>query len=198
MQQSEKQPINYTNRLYCFNDPMSETTATAQVIQEVKAVGAAPATPDSTVAPAAPVVATETAPGPQATPVTAAKRPARKTVTATPALHSTVAEPPKTTASTDGSDKETKVKKSKLVRDSFTIPKDEYLVLDLLKQRTAQLGHPAKKSELLRAGIKLLAGLSDAALRKAVGAVPAIKTGRPRSDKTGETSEKTKAKAGKK
>ena len=82
--------------------------------------------------------------------------------------------------------------------DSFTIPKDEYVVLDLLKQRTAQLGHPAKKSELLRAGIKLLSGLSDPALKKAMGAVPAIKTGRPRSEKIAEVTEKTKAKSGKK
>ena len=95
-------------------------------------------------------------------------------------------------------DKELKVKKSKLVRDSFTIPKDEYVVLDLLKQRTAQLGHPAKKSELLRAGIKLLSGLSDPALKKAMGAVPAIKTGRPRSEKSAEVTEKTTAKSGKK
>src|ERR1035437_3800519 len=74
-----------------------------------------------------------------------------------------------------------KVKKPKLVRDSFTIPKAEYLVVDELKQRAAKLGQPVKKSELLRAGIKALAALSDTALKAALQAVPAIKTGRPKN-----------------
>ncbi|WP_431096719.1 hypothetical protein [Polaromonas aquatica] len=72
-----------------------------------------------------------------------------------------------------------KTKKPKLVRDSFTIPKAEYVVLEELKQRAAKLTRPAKKSELLRAGIKLLASLSDAAFLTALEQVPAIKTGRP-------------------
>jgi hypothetical protein len=73
-----------------------------------------------------------------------------------------------------------KEKKAKLVRDSFTIPKSEYLVLDDLKSRANQLTRPVKKSELLRAGIKLLASLSNAAFLIALNDVPLIKTGRPR------------------
>jgi len=76
-------------------------------------------------------------------------------------------------------DKPVKAKKPKLVRDSFTIPKDEYAVLETLKQRAGQLSNPAKKSELLRAGIKALAAMPDAALLAALKAVPSIKTGRP-------------------
>ncbi|WP_425196820.1 hypothetical protein [Polaromonas sp.] len=76
-------------------------------------------------------------------------------------------------------DKAAKPKKPKLVRDSFTIPKAEYLVLDELKQRAAVLAHPVKKSELLRAGIKALAAMPDAAFLAALADVPAIKTGRP-------------------
>ncbi len=72
-----------------------------------------------------------------------------------------------------------KEKKAKLVRDSFTIPKTEYLVLDDLKARASQLARPVKKSELLRAGIKLLATLPDAAFLTALNVVPLIKTGRP-------------------
>lgn len=72
-----------------------------------------------------------------------------------------------------------KAKKPKLVRDSFTIPKIEYVVLDDLKQRAAKLTRPAKKSELLRAAIKTLAALSDAAFLTALAQVPALKTGRP-------------------
>ena len=72
-----------------------------------------------------------------------------------------------------------KPKKPKLVRDSFTIPKIEYKVLQDSKDRAAALGRPAKKSEVLRAGLKALAGMSDAAFVAALGAVPALKTGRP-------------------
>lgn len=72
-----------------------------------------------------------------------------------------------------------KPKKPKMVRDSFTIPKLEYAVLDELKQRAAKGGTAVKKSELLRAGIKALAAMDSANLLAALGAVPAIKTGRP-------------------
>jgi hypothetical protein len=41
------------------------------------------------------------------------------------------------------------------------------------------LGQPAKKSELLRAGIMQLAAMTDAALKAAMAKVPTIKTGRP-------------------
>ena len=78
--------------------------------------------------------------------------------------------------------KPVKEKKSKLVRDSFTIPKVEYSVLDALKQRAGKLGNSVKKSELLRAGIKALAAMADTALLSALKAVPAIKTGRPAKD----------------
>ena len=80
-------------------------------------------------------------------------------------------------------EKDMKAKKPKLVRDSFTIPKDEYAVIETLKERTARLSTPAKKSELLRAGLKLLSQLDEATLQKAMQSIPAIKTGRPKSDK---------------
>lgn len=77
--------------------------------------------------------------------------------------------------------KSEKVKKPKLVRDSFTIPKTEYVAIDALKQRASGLGRSPKKSEILRAGIMVLAALSDAALLSALSSVPAIKTGRPKA-----------------
>lgn len=85
-------------------------------------------------------------------------------------------------ATTPDSVKDAKAKKPKLVRDSFTIPKDEYAVIETLKQRATALGQPVKKSELLRAGLKVLALLSDSALRSAIQAVPSIKTGRPKAE----------------
>jgi len=79
--------------------------------------------------------------------------------------------------------KPAKVKKPKLVRDSFTIPKDEYLVIESLKTRAGKLGQAVKKSELLRAGVKALAAMSDIQFKAALSNVPTIKTGRPKSSK---------------
>ena len=70
--------------------------------------------------------------------------------------------------------------KQKLVRDSFTMPKAEYMLIDALKQRAGQLGRPTKKSELLRAGIKALHAMNDTALKQAMAELPVIKTGRPK------------------
>ncbi len=75
-----------------------------------------------------------------------------------------------------------KAYKPKLVRDSFTIPKDEYQVLDALKSRALGLEQHVRKSELLRAGIQALAAMNDRAFLMAIGAVPTLKTGRPKID----------------
>uniref|UniRef100_UPI0035B4C656 hypothetical protein n=1 Tax=Hylemonella sp. TaxID=2066020 RepID=UPI0035B4C656 len=75
-----------------------------------------------------------------------------------------------------------KAKKPKLVRDSYTMPKDEHAVLAELKQRCGKLGQAVKKSELLRAGLKALAAQNDKALLAALKAVPSLKTGRPKKD----------------
>ena len=72
-----------------------------------------------------------------------------------------------------------KVPKLKMERDSFTMPKTEYAQFAVLKDRLVKLGQPAKKSELLRAGIMQLAAMTDAALKAAMAKVPTIKTGRP-------------------
>jgi hypothetical protein len=72
--------------------------------------------------------------------------------------------------------------KTKLVRDSFTIPKSEYAVLEALKKRALRLACPAKKSEILRAGIGILNGLTDQAFFAAIDAVPNLKTGRPKKN----------------
>ncbi len=124
-----------------------------------------------------------TAPKPETTKTEAAKVARKPTAKA---VAKTVAKPaakaaanPAKAAKAPKAEKQDKPRKPKLVRDSFTIPKAEYEVIDALKQRVAKAGSPAKKSELLRAGIKALAAMNDAALLAAVKAVPSIKTGRP-------------------
>jgi hypothetical protein len=71
-------------------------------------------------------------------------------------------------------------KKPKLVRDSFTIPENDYALFATLKQRALAAGADVKKAELLRAGLVMLAKLDDAELVKAIGLVERIKTGRPK------------------
>lgn len=75
-----------------------------------------------------------------------------------------------------------KEKKVKVVRDSFTIPKAEFAQIAEMKKRAMALGVEVKKSELIRAGLQLIAGLQDTAFKKALAAVPTLKTGRPAKD----------------
>lgn len=107
---------------------------------------------------------------------TPAKAPARKSPAA-----KVVAKPVAAPAPVAPAENLDKPKKPKLVRDSFTIPKLEYAVIEELKLRSTKLGRNIKKSELLRAGLKAIAAMSDAELQKALQAVPAIKTGRPKA-----------------
>ena len=72
-----------------------------------------------------------------------------------------------------------KEKKPKLVRDSFTLPKNEYAAIDAIKQRALQMALAVKKSEVVRAALMALATLDDAQLKAALAAVPTLKTGRP-------------------
>lgn len=67
-----------------------------------------------------------------------------------------------------------------LVRDSFTMPADDFALVALLKGRALQVQRPAKKSELLRAGLHALSGLSPQALAKALDALAPVKAGRPK------------------
>ncbi len=107
--------------------------------------------------------------------------PARPRAKAAPAAPARTARPSAKAAAPapSAADKTDKPRKPKLVRDSFTIPKAEYGAIDRLKTRAAQAGHPAKKSELLRAGLMALEAMGNPAFLAALKAVPAIKTGRP-------------------
>jgi hypothetical protein len=66
-----------------------------------------------------------------------------------------------------------------LVRDSFTMPEQEYAVLATVKQACLKAGFEVKKSELLRMGVALLGQLDTASLRAVLDSLPQLKTGRP-------------------
>jgi hypothetical protein len=70
-------------------------------------------------------------------------------------------------------------KKPRLIRDSFTIPENEYLLIAALKQQAMNEGCEVKKSELLRAGLAVLASMSTAQLLETISKVDRLKTGRP-------------------
>ena len=73
---------------------------------------------------------------------------------------------------------QTKPKKSKLIRDSFTMPDTEYDLIAAVKKRCVAKGVAVKKSEVLRAAIISFAALSDATAMTALQALDVIKTGR--------------------
>jgi hypothetical protein len=70
-------------------------------------------------------------------------------------------------------------KRPKLVRDSFTMPEDDYGKIKQLKSRCMKLGLEAKKSELLRAGLFALESLQDTEFKSIVVKIEKVKTGRP-------------------
>lgn len=76
-----------------------------------------------------------------------------------------------------------KAKKAKLVRDSFTMPEDEFAVLGKVKKASLKAGFEVKKSELLRIGVALVDQLSVAQLKSALAGLVPLKAGRPKKDK---------------
>ena len=86
---------------------------------------------------------------------------------------------PKVVKAEELSTKADKPKKIKMVRDSFTMPVNEYSQFAALKRKCQLVGVHVKKSELLRAGLLCLSKLSDPELVNVVGQVEILKTGRP-------------------
>ncbi|TDQ81825.1 hypothetical protein [Paraburkholderia silvatlantica] len=72
-----------------------------------------------------------------------------------------------------------RVKKDKVVRDSFTMPKTDYQRIALLKRKCLEAGVEVRKSELLRAGLQMLEAAPQKRLLAAIEALETVKTGRP-------------------
>jgi hypothetical protein len=70
--------------------------------------------------------------------------------------------------------------KEKLVRDSFTMPRSDFELIALLKERALTFKRPTKKSELLRAGLQALASFNQKQLQTALDGLPLLKSGRPK------------------
>lgn len=74
-----------------------------------------------------------------------------------------------------------KLKKSKLVRDSFSMPEPEYAVLGSVKKACLKAGVEVKKSELLRIGVALISKMDVEGLKAVLATLPPLKAGRPKS-----------------
>jgi hypothetical protein len=72
-----------------------------------------------------------------------------------------------------------KPKKVKLIRDCYAMPESEYARIAEIKKRLSGLGRDAKKSEVMRGGIAVLAALNDVELKAVMARIERIKTGRP-------------------
>lgn len=75
---------------------------------------------------------------------------------------------------------EPQAKRAKLVRDSFTMPSEDFELIAKLKERALEFRRPTKKSELLRAGLQLLSNLDQSELQFALEQLRPLKVGRPK------------------
>jgi hypothetical protein len=71
----------------------------------------------------------------------------------------------------------------RVIRDSFTIPGDEYALISRIKKRCMKSGFSPNKSEVLRAGLAALDAMTDKDLARALGELPKVRTGRPAAKK---------------
>ena len=73
-----------------------------------------------------------------------------------------------------------KPRKPKLVRDSFTMPEDEYAALGERKKTCIRSGVAVKKSELLRVAVSLLRRMDMSELLRELDSLTPVKAGRPK------------------
>lgn len=143
----------------------------------------------------------ERLPAPPRTP--AAKPASRKTPTAAPAARQAEAKPPAasgaepkaasrpapvdrppkarssaTEKAKPGKTKADKDRHEKVARDSFSMPASEHKRIKALRDALAQAGYEASKSEVLRAGVALLASRGLGEIINLVGDLPKVPKGK--------------------
>lgn len=65
-----------------------------------------------------------------------------------------------------------------VVRDTFSMPPDEHLYIEMLRVRAAREGRIISKSEVVRAGLVALAGLKPVQLVALFDGLEKVKPGR--------------------
>jgi hypothetical protein len=134
---------------------------------------------------AAPAKAAKPAMKPAAKPAAKSAKPATKPTVkaaakaAAKSLAAPVAKRAPRKAAAPAAPREADTARPVLVRDSFTMPEQEYAVLAEVKGACLRAGIDVKKSELLRIGVALLGQVDIATLKAVLAALPQLKTGRP-------------------
>ncbi|SNT27708.1 hypothetical protein SAMN06265795_12125 [Noviherbaspirillum humi] len=121
-------------------------------------------------------------PEPVAAPVVVPAEPAEPDAPAAPAAEAQEQQADATQEHEQVAEK-SKPPKVKLVRDSFTMPEDEYRVLGDVKKACLAAGYEVKKSELLRVGVALIRQMDIDKLKEIHATLPALKAGRPKKHK---------------
>ena len=163
------------------------------MVTRVQAAATAKKKPVAKAAPAAKPPARKPAAKPAARPAAkaapkaaapAAKAPAAQVKAAAPVPKKPAAAPAKPiqkpAALTKAEKKAAKPKKIKQVRDSFTMPENEYAVLAQVKKSCLKAGVEIKKSDLLRIGVSLIKNLKIAELKDILNSLTPLKVGRPK------------------
>lgn len=118
-----------------------------------------------------------------ATKKTVAKKPvSKKTPVKNVAKKATAKKANTTPVKVEAPAQKVKVKKQKMVRDSFTMPELEYEILGTLKKACLKQGIAIKKSELLRIGVAALKGMTSKQIETARNKLEKISAGRPKKD----------------
>ncbi|MHB9839333.1 hypothetical protein Q8F57_031405 [Paraburkholderia terrae] len=189
---SAKEPATETKKPAVKASKTSEAKKAATVEQApVSAPEAASASPKTAKATKTASATTGAAGTVKATKSAKTEKAVKPASSASPAANAKPAKAPKevkavktaktASAPATAAEKKARVKKEKekVVRDSFTMPKSDYAKIAELKQRCLDAGLSVKKSELLRAGLNLLAVSPAKRLIAAVQELEAVKTGRP-------------------
>lgn len=118
------------------------------------------------------------------TEVTAKDTTSKKLPTATkraakPAKKPAAKKPVKTTPKPAAA-KPKKEPKVKMVRDSFSMPQDEYQEIAKIKDACRKADLPVKKSEVLRAGLKVLVKLNMTQIKRLLAELKMVKPDRPK------------------
>jgi hypothetical protein len=115
------------------------------------------------------------------TAATKAKTPVKKSATKKAAVPKKLpGKPDSGITSKQAARKQKKEHKVKVVRDSFTMPRNEYQKIAEIKAICLKSKLQVKKSEVLRAGLKVLVKLNAAQLKNVLSGLEKIKTGRPK------------------
>jgi hypothetical protein len=159
---------------------MARTTVAARTTTKVSAAKGTAKKPAPARGPARAAAAKKTVVPAKTARAKAAPTPAQVAKGAAQAAARAIAAPAKTTRAKPAAvDAPAAPARPHLVRDSFTMPEQEYAVLGAVKQACLKAGFEVRKSELLRIGVALLGQLDTKSLRAVLDGLPQLKTGRP-------------------